>query len=78
MISVGWANERREFIGTLERRRNYRNAISGIIDVWRTEGFTRLWRGAVPMMARAALVNGAQLGTYTRAKMTLRDTGCSV
>ncbi|XP_026828477.1 mitochondrial 2-oxoglutarate/malate carrier protein [Ooceraea biroi] len=58
-----------------EKRRNYRNAISGILDIWRTEGFFRLWRGAVPTMGRAAVVNGTQLGTYTRAKMILQDTG---
>ncbi|XP_012531668.2 mitochondrial 2-oxoglutarate/malate carrier protein [Monomorium pharaonis] len=58
-----------------ENRRNYRNAISGIFNVWKSEGFSGLWRGAIPTMGRAAIVNGAQLGTYTRAKMLLRDTG---
>ncbi|XP_029173093.1 mitochondrial 2-oxoglutarate/malate carrier protein-like [Nylanderia fulva] len=58
-----------------EKRKNYKNAVSGIFDVWKTEGFTALWRGAVPTMSRAAIVNGAQLGTYTRAKMMLQDTG---
>ncbi|CAL7933914.1 unnamed protein product [Xylocopa violacea] len=56
-------------------RRNYRNAIVGLIDIWRTEGVTGLWRGAVPTMARAAIVNGAQLGTYSKSKMMLNDTG---
>ncbi|CAL1680227.1 unnamed protein product [Lasius platythorax] len=58
-----------------EKRKNYKNAVSGIFDIWKTEGFTGLWRGAVPTMGRAAIVNGAQLGTYTRAKMMLQDTG---
>ncbi|XP_039309659.1 mitochondrial 2-oxoglutarate/malate carrier protein [Solenopsis invicta] len=57
-----------------EKRRNYKNAASAIFNVWKTEGFSGLWRGAVPTMGRAAIVNGAQLGTYTRAKMLLRDT----
>ncbi|XP_012234908.2 mitochondrial 2-oxoglutarate/malate carrier protein-like [Linepithema humile] len=57
-----------------EKQRNYKNAIHGIVNVWKTEGFTRLWRGAVPTMGRAAVVNGTQLGTYTRAKMLLEDT----
>jgi len=59
----------------LEKRRNYKNAVSGIFNIWKTEGFSGLWRGAMPTMGRAAIVNGAQLGTYTKAKMLLRDTG---
>ncbi|XP_011698058.1 PREDICTED: mitochondrial 2-oxoglutarate/malate carrier protein-like [Wasmannia auropunctata] len=58
-----------------EKRRNYRNAVSGIFNIWKADGFFGLWRGAMPTMSRAAIVNGAQLGTYTRAKMLLRDTG---
>ncbi|XP_012059684.1 PREDICTED: mitochondrial 2-oxoglutarate/malate carrier protein-like [Atta cephalotes] len=58
-----------------EKRRKYRNAISGIFNIWKTEGFFGLWRGAIPTMGRAAIVNGAQLGTYTRAKKLLQDTG---
>ncbi|XP_072766657.1 mitochondrial 2-oxoglutarate/malate carrier protein [Anoplolepis gracilipes] len=58
-----------------EKRKNYKNVISGIFDIWKTEGFIALWRGAVPTMSRAAIVNGAQLGTYTKAKMMLQDTG---
>lgn len=60
----------------LEKRKNYKTAIHGIVNIWKTEGFTRLWRGAVPTMGRAAVVNGSQLGTYTRAKLMLQDTGC--
>ncbi|XP_018374166.1 PREDICTED: mitochondrial 2-oxoglutarate/malate carrier protein-like [Trachymyrmex cornetzi] len=56
-------------------RRKYRNAVSGIFNIWKTEGLFGLWRGAVPTMGRAAIVNGAQLGTYTRAKKLLQDTG---
>ncbi|XP_071640923.1 mitochondrial 2-oxoglutarate/malate carrier protein [Temnothorax longispinosus] len=58
-----------------EKRRNYKNAVCGIFNIWKTEGFSGLWRGAMPTMGRAAIVNGAQLGTYTKAKMLLRDTG---
>ncbi|KYN04268.1 PREDICTED: mitochondrial 2-oxoglutarate/malate carrier protein-like [Cyphomyrmex costatus] len=58
-----------------EKRRKYRNAVSGIFNIWKTEGFFGLWRGAIPTMGRAAIVNGAQLGTYTRAKKLLQDTG---
>ncbi|XP_034180272.1 mitochondrial 2-oxoglutarate/malate carrier protein isoform X1 [Osmia lignaria lignaria] len=58
-----------------EKRRNYNNAIVGLIDIWKTEGTRGLWRGAVPTMTRAAIVNGTQLGTYSRAKLMLIDTG---
>ncbi|XP_029677354.1 mitochondrial 2-oxoglutarate/malate carrier protein-like [Formica exsecta] len=58
-----------------EKRKNYKNVVNGISDIWKTEGFTGLWRGAVPTMGRAAIVNGAQLGTYTRAKVMLQNTG---
>ncbi|XP_070169407.1 mitochondrial 2-oxoglutarate/malate carrier protein [Polyergus mexicanus] len=58
-----------------EKRKNYKNVLGGISDVWRTEGITGLWRGAVPTMGRAAIVNGAQLGTYTRTKVMLENTG---
>lgn len=59
----------------LEKRRNYRNAFTGLITIYKTEGIGRLWRGAVPTMTRGALVNGTQLGTYSRAKVSLLDTG---
>ena len=45
------------------------------MDIGKTEGIRGLWRGAVPTMTRAAIVNGAQLGTYSRAKMMWKDTG---
>ncbi|EGI58278.1 PREDICTED: mitochondrial 2-oxoglutarate/malate carrier protein-like [Acromyrmex echinatior] len=56
-----------------EKQRKYRNAVSGIFNIWKTEGFFGLWRGAIPTMGRAAIVNGAQLGTYTRVKKLLQD-----
>ncbi|KAG6797923.1 mitochondrial 2-oxoglutarate/malate carrier protein-like [Apis mellifera caucasica] len=58
-----------------EKRRNYRNAFTGLVTIYKTEGIGRLWRGAIPTMTRGALVNGTQLGTYSRAKVSLLDTG---
>ncbi|KOC61050.1 Mitochondrial 2-oxoglutarate/malate carrier protein [Habropoda laboriosa] len=58
-----------------EQRWNYRNAITGLIDISKAEGIAGLWRGAVPTMTRAAIVNGMQLGTYSRAKLMFKDTG---
>ncbi|XP_017752643.1 PREDICTED: uncharacterized protein LOC108545497 [Eufriesea mexicana] len=57
-----------------QKRRNYRNAFTGLIDIWKTEGVVGLWRGAVATMTRAAITNGAQLGTYSRAKLMLEET----
>ncbi|KAG5324989.1 M2OM protein, partial [Pseudoatta argentina] len=57
-----------------EKQRIYKNAVSGTFNVWKTEGFFGLWRGAIPTMGRAAIVNGVQLGTYIRVKKLLQDT----
>jgi hypothetical protein len=39
------------------------------------EGVLTLWRGAVPTMGRAMVVNAAQLASYSQAKQFLLDTG---
>merc|ERR1711962_1884772 len=39
------------------------------------EGLTTLWRGATPTMARAMVVNAAQLATYSQAKQFILGTG---
>lgn len=45
------------------------------MDISKKEGITALWRGTIPTLGRAAVVNGVQLGTYSRAKYALLDTG---
>ncbi|XP_053990055.1 mitochondrial 2-oxoglutarate/malate carrier protein-like [Hylaeus volcanicus] len=55
-----------------EKRWNYRNGISGLFDIWKTEGVRGLWRGVMPTMTRGALVNGTQLATYSKTKMILQ------
>lgn len=59
----------------LEKRQNYRNAVVALIGIAKKEGVRALWRGAVPTMTRAAIVNGTQLGTYSKSKELLLDTG---
>lgn len=49
-------------------RRNYRNVIDALMRIYREEGLLTLWRGAVPTMGRAMVVNAAQLATYSQAK----------
>lgn len=58
-----------------EKRRGYKHAIDGLMRIVKDEGVRILWSGAIPTMGRAAIVNGAQLGTYSRSKMFLKDTG---
>ena len=56
-------------------RRNYRHAFDALFRVAREEGVTALWRGAVPTMGRAVVVNAAQLVSYSQAKQSLMSTG---
>ena len=40
----------------------------------REEGVLTLWRGATPTIARAIVVNAAQLGTYSQAKESVKKS----
>ena len=39
-----------------------------VIRIFREEGLFTLWRGAIPTMGRAMVVNAAQLASYSQAK----------
>ncbi|NWX55140.1 M2OM protein, partial [Promerops cafer] len=41
----------------------------------REEGVFTLWRGCIPTMARAVVVNAAQLASYSQSKQFLLDSG---
>lgn len=56
-------------------RRNYKNVFDAMIRMTREEGIFTLWRGAVPTMGRAMVVNAAQLATYSQAKEGLLKSG---
>lgn len=56
-------------------RRNYKNVFDSLFRIVKEEGVFTLWRGAVPTMGRAMVVNAAQLATYSQAKQFLLDTG---
>jgi len=56
-------------------RRNYRHVGDAILRMTREEGIATLWRGAIPTMARAMVVNAAQLASYSQAKQYLLTTG---
>ena len=58
-----------------QERRNYKNVFDAIIRMTKEEGVLTLWRGAIPTMGRAVVVNAAQLATYSQAKQMLMNTG---
>ncbi|TSL28311.1 Mitochondrial 2-oxoglutarate/malate carrier protein [Bagarius yarrelli] len=60
---------------TADGRRGYTNVFNALIRITREEGVTTLWRGCVPTMARAVVVNAAQLASYSQSKQALLDTG---
>lgn len=56
-------------------RRGYKNVFDALIRITREEGILTLWRGVVPTMGRAMVVNAAQLASYSQAKELLLSTG---
>lgn len=54
-----------------EKRRNYRNAIEGIVRASREEGIAALFRGVWPNAMRAALMTASQLASYDEIKAGL-------
>lgn len=59
----------------LEKRRNYKHAIDGLIRVWSEEGTRRLFSGASVASTRAVLMTAGQLTSYDYAKAMLMSTG---
>lgn len=59
----------------LDQRRNYKSVFDALIRIFKEEGLTALWRGAIPTMGRAMVVNAAQLASYSQAKQGILQTG---
>merc|ERR1712172_396405 len=59
----------------VDKRRNYSSVFNAIARIYKEEGLTTLWRGATPTMARAMVVNAAQLATYSQAKQAILSSG---
>ncbi|XP_064610965.1 mitochondrial 2-oxoglutarate/malate carrier protein-like [Liolophura sinensis] len=57
-----------------ESRRNYKNVFDALIRITKEEGVVTLWRGCIPTVARAMVVNAAQLASYSQAKQFLLST----
>jgi len=58
-----------------DQRRNYKSVFDALIRIFREEGISALWRGAIPTMGRAMVVNAAQLASYSQAKEGILSTG---
>ncbi|KAI4487978.1 hypothetical protein M0802_011637 [Mischocyttarus mexicanus] len=58
-----------------DQRRNYKNVFDALFRIIKEEGLLTLWRGAIPTIGRAMVVNAAQLASYSQAKQMLLDTG---
>jgi len=59
----------------LNERRNYTSVFNALIRIVREEGVLTLWRGTIPTMGRAMVVNAAQLASYSQAKQYLLASG---
>lgn len=53
------------------QRRNYRNALDGLLRMSREEGISSLFRGVWPNTLRAALMTASQLATYDQGKLAI-------
>lgn len=51
-----------------EQRRGYTSVFNALARITKEEGLLTLWRGSTPTVARAMVVNAAQLSTYSQAK----------
>ncbi|XP_038642744.1 mitochondrial 2-oxoglutarate/malate carrier protein [Scyliorhinus canicula] len=57
------------------QRRGYTNVFNALARMTREEGLVTLWRGCVPTMTRAVVVNAAQLSSYSQSKQFLLGLG---
>ncbi|KAJ5129407.1 uncharacterized protein N7515_005446 [Penicillium bovifimosum] len=55
------------------QRRNYRNALHGLVQMTRTEGLASLFRGVWPNSTRAILMTASQLASYDTFKRMCID-----
>ncbi|XP_055313538.1 mitochondrial 2-oxoglutarate/malate carrier protein-like [Sitodiplosis mosellana] len=59
----------------IAERRNYTGVFNALARITREEGVLTLWRGCIPTMGRAMVVNAAQLASYSQAKQYLVRSG---
>lgn len=58
----------------LDQRRNYKNVFNALMRISREEGVLTLWRGCLPTIGRAMVVNASQLVSYSKAKAKLIES----
>ncbi|KAH8286329.1 hypothetical protein KR054_007044, partial [Drosophila jambulina] len=51
-----------------EERRNYKNVVDAFVRIVKDEGVLNLWRGCMPTIGRAMVVNMVQLASYSQLK----------
>lgn len=56
------------------QRRGYKNVFDAFFRIVREEGLFTLWKGWQPTVARAMILNAAQLGVYSQAKQVFVQT----
>ncbi|MCJ1456634.1 Mitochondrial dicarboxylate transporter [Mycoblastus sanguinarius] len=56
-----------------QKQRNYKNAIDGMVRMFREEGWRSLFRGVWPNSMRAVLMTASQLASYDSFKKVLLD-----
>lgn len=56
-------------------RRGYSSVFNALYRITTEEGLLTLWRGCLPTVARAMVVNAAQLASYSQAKQLVLSTG---
>lgn len=54
-------------------RRNYKNVGDALVRMVRDEGVLTLWRGCLPTVGRAMIVNMVQLASYSQLKKQFRN-----
>ncbi|OQV19349.1 Mitochondrial 2-oxoglutarate/malate carrier protein [Hypsibius exemplaris] len=59
----------------VDQRRNYKNVFDALIRIAKEEGVIKLWRGYLPTVGRAMVVNVAQLVSYSQSKEILIESG---
>jgi len=58
-----------------DQRRGYTSVFNALSRIVSEEGLFALWRGCIPTVGRAMVVNAAQLASYSQAKQSLVGTG---
>ncbi|MFH4976031.1 hypothetical protein AB6A40_002740 [Gnathostoma spinigerum] len=60
----------------LKQRRNYKHIFEAVFKIYREEGLRALWRGCLPTIVRAMVVNACQLATYSQSKEQILQSRC--